>query len=391
MKTRFHQGVWLLAILLTSANAGSDEPLTQEKTIPNIPGESYPIHIIVNISPPEAVAAGAQWKFNTDTVWRDSGVYYTNLQTGAYLLEFAPINGWITPTWNSAIVVEGGSMTIVVSYAPLPRFPLEVSSSTGGYVRGRSELPPPWTGSIDMPEPDALKSFRWETAINLPGTHDFVMPAENANHRMRLWALAYPNYQFIGWSGDVISMRNLITLSMNEPKRLRANFARAIGSRHSAILAGNGYYSPGLLSLYSQVNYPADQQLRSLRWRPVLPEGWKLAGVNGLGSPQIQQGDIVFTANLGHNPIQFELSIDVPEGQSGPMSIEGQVEFAIEEITNIITRPIESLSGNPLSLTPLESPAAKFWLASISGLCETIAVIYFSILATIPTRVGRTP
>ena len=66
----------------------------------------------VNLSPPQAVNEGAQWKYNTFTAWRDSG----NIQDGITPrtnknVYFKDIPGWITPDNIKASVV-GGQTTV---------------------------------------------------------------------------------------------------------------------------------------------------------------------------------------------------------------------------------------------------------------------------------------
>ena len=65
-------------------------------------------------------------------------------------------------------------------------------------------------------------------------------------------------------------------------------------------------------------------QLRSLLWRPVLPEGWELKGVAGQGSPEIDpiDGSLVFSGfDLSANPLTFSYTVEVPEGTTLPQMV----------------------------------------------------------------------
>jgi hypothetical protein len=206
-----------------------------------------------------------------------------------------------------------------------------------------------------------MESARWESDVARPGCFDYFMSRDNSGWRIKLRALAYPGYQFVGWSGDLSSMRNPITLVMNGPKSIRANFSRVFGS-YIATQAADCYYSPGPLVLHGQVSYPIGQQMQSLQWRPALPEGWQLVAASGLGHPEIQKGDILFTGPLGYNPIQFNMIIDVPGGQTGPKLIQGEIKYCIEGVTNAISRPATGpASFSQLILPWEESPAAQLW------------------------------
>jgi hypothetical protein len=314
----------------------------------------------VIISPPEAAAAGARWKLTTDAFWRESGVEYTNIAPGVFLMEFATIDRWLTPDWDHALVVQPESSSVTfVSYWPEPINPLTLSTGDGGFVRARSwsSLGAGW--SNDDTAPDDIESSRWEAARFTSDSTGLHMPRNNKGYRVELRALTNPGYQFIGWAGDINSTRNPIKLIMNQPARIQANFARRLVNGYGATVSGDGYYSPGQIFLSGEISYPVAEQIGSLRLRPILPLGWTLIGVSGLGTPQVQQSEVVFTSHLGHNPIQFNLRINVPAAEFGPKEIRGQVEFEIVGMTNAIIRPVYGLTGSYLRLLAEPSPAAS--------------------------------
>jgi hypothetical protein len=73
--------------------------------------------IAVTLSPPEAVAAGAQWRRAGTTAWFDSGTTETNLAVGKWTIEFKPIpGGWVTPTTQSLTISHGSIATANAAY-----------------------------------------------------------------------------------------------------------------------------------------------------------------------------------------------------------------------------------------------------------------------------------
>ena len=67
--------------------------------------------LCVTLTPPEAVAAGAQWRRVGTTEWRDSGATETCVLAGAINVEFKPMPGWIRPA-QTLLGVSGGKATV---------------------------------------------------------------------------------------------------------------------------------------------------------------------------------------------------------------------------------------------------------------------------------------
>jgi hypothetical protein len=63
----------------------------------------------VTISPPEAVAAGAQWRVDNNP-WRDSGYTESGLSVGAHTVEYSTVSGWNKPA-DEAVQINDGQMT----------------------------------------------------------------------------------------------------------------------------------------------------------------------------------------------------------------------------------------------------------------------------------------
>lgn len=75
-----------------------------------------PGSLIVNISPPEVVTAGAQWQFEEFFPWNNSGVAATPPYNGEFRPRFKDIPGWSKPTTAFVQVTHGNTATLNVSY-----------------------------------------------------------------------------------------------------------------------------------------------------------------------------------------------------------------------------------------------------------------------------------
>lgn len=71
--------------------------------------------LAVDITPPEAVAAGAQWRI-TGGVWTNSGALL-QVPAGSYSVEFLPVSGdWLTPAGQQAVVLNQQVTALSASY-----------------------------------------------------------------------------------------------------------------------------------------------------------------------------------------------------------------------------------------------------------------------------------
>ncbi len=93
-----------------------DNALTPAQVYSNFLYEQvdYAGDLQVNISPAEAVAAGAKWRFSTDAagVWRDSGERLTNMTAQQYTIEYKAVPGWQRRP-DETIVAAGGVPTTI--------------------------------------------------------------------------------------------------------------------------------------------------------------------------------------------------------------------------------------------------------------------------------------
>lgn len=322
--------------------------------------------LTVSISPPEAVAAGAAWRLAGESDWRPSGVAQTHIPPGTHVIEYRPIPDWVAPRTEGVIHVGADAIVVVAtSYHPQPDFPVDATATEGGYLRAERWRPIGPGDAVQAPGPS--DSFRWESAVRRPGTFDFVMPRTNAGWRVQIRALPNPDYRFVGWEGDVAAFRNPLTLVMNRPYAVQARFVRVLGAGGAAQMA-DAYLSPGPLVVHGQFNYAPGQQLRELRWRPALPPGWRSVDVSGLAGPRIVADEIVFSGPLGHNPILFNLDLEVPAGETGPRELGGVVEYGLVGNPDLIVRPVGTPFGpGNLVLTPRPSPAAQLAINQVNA------------------------
>ncbi len=73
----------------------------------------------VTLSPPEAVAAGAQWRLGGGD-WRDSGTSADELVPGTYNVQFGPAGSWGRPSDRTVRVNKNEMTALTVEYSQLP-------------------------------------------------------------------------------------------------------------------------------------------------------------------------------------------------------------------------------------------------------------------------------
>jgi hypothetical protein len=86
--------------------------------------------LIVTISPPEAVSAGAGWRVDEGD-WKSSGDTQSGLSVGDHQLEFKPITGWTTPTSQSVTIDSNQTTDASGRYLPY----LSVDTHQIGYLK----------------------------------------------------------------------------------------------------------------------------------------------------------------------------------------------------------------------------------------------------------------
>ncbi|MFM1941083.1 MAG: hypothetical protein RI897_65 [Verrucomicrobiota bacterium] len=326
--------------------------------------------LTVQLAPLDAVAAGAQWRLAGEEDWRESGVAYTGLPVGLHVLEFKPLTDWIQPGDERPVRIQPGESIILgpLEYQPLPVFPVQVTASPGGRVVYQHWEPLGFRGlfPIGVDGGDDSLSREWLTNLRL-GLRSRPLPRENGGVRMRIHAIAFPGYRFAGWVGDTRNSANPLAFIITAPRRHHAVF-EWIGSGVTATHSADAYTSPGTVVLHCQFNYGQGDQLDELIWHPELPDGWALVGAHGLGDPTLDGSSVVFPGPLGFNPLQFNLVVKVPTGQSGNRAISGTVEYTLFGETVPQVKPIESQAGSQaLILTESPSTAARLELSASGG------------------------
>lgn len=334
------------------------------------------ISLTVQLAPGEAVSAGAAWRLLGEATWRSSGVTYTEIPAGTYFLEFKEVAGWSAPVREQPLVLADSTTHILAStYTVVPRYPVEVSATEGGFVEFEAWAPQIF-GGLRPPgaaHTDAGRNAEWERALR-NGPRTKAMPWDNAGWRVRLRALAAPGYEFAGWTGDATGTRNPLSFLAQGPRRIQAHFARP----HVAVTAtlrADYCDAPGQGTIHGQFVFPAGSRLELLRCRPELPPGWEMVSVEGLGGPLIEGTEVVFAGLAGHNPVQFNLRVNVLSEDSGLRTLGGEVEYRLAGEAASSRRPIGS-SDVPVGPT--------------AGARLTLAVAGGSPVLTVNGVVGRT-
>jgi len=87
-------------------------------------------NLILQLTPVEAVTAGAQWRRLYTNTWHNSGETETDIPTGEYVIEFKNIAGWAEPSIQSVNIVAGTTVTDTSIYT-LPNSSINWSSYIG--------------------------------------------------------------------------------------------------------------------------------------------------------------------------------------------------------------------------------------------------------------------
>ena len=74
----------------------------------------------INLSPPEAIAAGAQWRQRYSDTWLDSGVTETDVPAGIWQVDFKELSGWIAPDRLELTVPSNGTAEAAAVYVKIP-------------------------------------------------------------------------------------------------------------------------------------------------------------------------------------------------------------------------------------------------------------------------------
>jgi hypothetical protein len=136
------------------------------------------------------------------------------------------------------------------------------------------------------------------------------------------------------------------------------------------------YVSRATNSISFRIVWPADRQLQLLYCRPVLPPGWSLISVAGDGGPEMQSGEIIFTALTLPNPLQFVCRVAVPDGEVGTKSLSATVMYLMDGMDDVAT---VNSSPDPLVVLPAKRHSADFQTSAwtIDGLEVSRVLAYW--------------
>lgn len=154
--------------------------------------------LVVNLSPADAISAGAQWQVD-GTGYNSSGQVVGYLTPGSHTVSFKPISGYTTPA-NQIVTINANAQTTANgTYSVIAPSTYGLTVNQGGVM-----------GSI-TPQPF--------------GTYSGGVYTYSANSVVQLIANANPGYHFVNWTGDVSGTANPTTITMSGNKTVGAVFA----------------------------------------------------------------------------------------------------------------------------------------------------------------------
>lgn len=175
-------------------------------------------------------------------------------------------------------------------------------------------------------------------------------------------------------AADPYTVTVTVTDNGLNPSALSASRTFSIGVVDSrATHASDGYLAGRTAEIHCTFEHPGDKALLSLLWRPLLPDGWALLGVDGQGDPAIDTGDgaMIFIGDDLNtpNPLAFTYWIAVPDGVTGPREIRAEAEYLVTGKSNPLT-----IRVNPEPLVLREMHTVE--IVSAEGQCVPPVGIY---------------
>ncbi|MDD2599353.1 MAG: Ig-like domain-containing protein [Kiritimatiellae bacterium] len=151
-----------------------------------------------------------------------------------------------------------------------------------------------------------------------------------------------------------------------------------------------GYLAGRTAEIHCTFEHPADKNLLSLLWRPLLPAGWGLISTSGQATPEIDHSDntIIF---LGYstlntpNPLTFSYIVSVPEGLTGDQDLRAEVEYMLAGMANPLTIPV---NPDPLILAELHIYEI---VSVVAGQSQPPVGVYTNLHGTNLSAVVNTP
>ncbi|MHC4676484.1 MAG: chitobiase/beta-hexosaminidase C-terminal domain-containing protein, partial [Planctomycetota bacterium] len=122
----------------------------------------------VTISPPEAVAAGAQWRVDNNP-WRDSGYTESGLPVGSHTVEYSVVSGWNKPADEVVQINDGQTTNTSGTYIEQISAPLVINEfmAFNGtifstlYLSGGDDRHPDWIEIHNLDAQDTIDLEGW--------------------------------------------------------------------------------------------------------------------------------------------------------------------------------------------------------------------------------------
>jgi Leucine-rich repeat (LRR) protein len=134
----------------------------------------------VDLSPAEAVAAGAQWNVDSGA-WQDSGATVTGLSIGNHTVSYKSVSGWAAPPSESVMITDGVTTQLTRSYGQAVSA-VERNALIALYNSTNGDS---WTNNAGWKTPPLHTD-----GFAMPGTEDswFGVTADNLVREISLWS-----------------------------------------------------------------------------------------------------------------------------------------------------------------------------------------------------------
>ena len=277
--------------------------------------------LIVTIRPAAAVDAGAQWQLDGGA-WQDSAVPMGAIPAGAHIVTFKDRGGWAAPAPENVTIVKGQTFQLERVYQK--RYALAMAALGQGSV-----------------EPAA-------------GTHLYAVGSQ-----ITLLATPAAGWDFERWEGDLGSLDNPDTVTMNADKAVMAVFVR-IGYALEVRVEGLGSVVPD-----QGVHVYPEGEVLNLAATPA--SGWRfdhwsgaLSGTNGAAALTMD-ADKEVTAHFVYAPPSFNLSLNSNPAAGGTVGLypAGGVYTMDTTVTlNAVPAPNYRFTGWTGALNSAANPAS---------------------------------
>ncbi|MEI6210198.1 MAG: MBG domain-containing protein, partial [bacterium] len=107
------------------------------------------------------------------------------------------------------------------------------------------------------------------------------------------------------------------------------------------------YDAGGTLTINCTMNYSG--RLLATTWKPVLPAGWKILAVSGMGTPVLLHGEVLFTSQDElPNPLVFAYTVQAPISAIGTVSLDCEAHPMLQGLVN----PLIVAASQGLQMAP---------------------------------------